>query len=52
MAFPEGQRSPNGRLLEFKGGSFSMAGKTGAIIVPITLTNAHAVMPMVNKLLP
>jgi len=51
MAFPEGQRSPNGRLLEFKGGSFSMAGKTGAIIVPITLTNAHSVMPM-NAIFP
>ena len=51
MAFPEGQRSPDGRLIDFKGGSFAMASKTGAVIVPITIANTHAVMPM-NALFP
>jgi len=45
MAFPEGQRSKDGRLLDFKGGIFSMAVKSGVPIVPITISNAHAVMP-------
>jgi 1-acyl-sn-glycerol-3-phosphate acyltransferase len=45
MAFPEGKRSPDGRLMEFKGGSFSMATKTGVPIVPISISNTHAVMP-------
>jgi 1-acyl-sn-glycerol-3-phosphate acyltransferase len=45
MAFPEGRRSPDGRLLEFKGGLFAIAVKTGVPIVPITLSHTHAVMP-------
>jgi 1-acyl-sn-glycerol-3-phosphate acyltransferase len=45
MAFPEGKRSKDGRLMEFKGGLFSMAVKTQVPIVPITICNAHAIMP-------
>lgn len=45
MAFPEGKRSQDGRLMEFKGGLFSMAKMTKVPIVPITIINAHAVMP-------
>jgi 1-acyl-sn-glycerol-3-phosphate acyltransferase len=45
MAFPEGQRSKDGHLKDFKGGLFLMAVKTGVPIVPITLAHAHAVMP-------
>jgi 1-acyl-sn-glycerol-3-phosphate acyltransferase len=45
MAFPEGKRSKDGRLMEFKGGLFSMAVKTKVPIVPITICNAHAIMP-------
>ena len=45
MAFPEGARSPDGRLMDFKGGSFSMAMKANVDIVPISIANAHAVMP-------
>lgn len=45
MAFPEGMRSKDGRLMPFKGGLFSMAVKCGVPIVPITLSNTHAVMP-------
>ena len=45
MAFPEGMRSPDGRLMNFKPGLFSMALKCGVPIVPITISHAHAVMP-------
>lgn len=45
MAFPEGARSPDGRLMPFKGGMFSMAVKAGVPIVPLSLSNTHAVMP-------
>mmetsp|Transcript_15146 Transcript_15146/g.30573 ORF Transcript_15146/g.30573 Transcript_15146/m.30573 type:complete len:451 (-) Transcript_15146:2726-4078(-) len=51
MAFPEGQRSPDGRLIDFKGGIFSMAVKSKVPIVPISLSNTHAVMPG-NSLFP
>ena len=39
MAFPEGKRSSDGRLAEFKGGIFSMAVKAGVPIVPISISN-------------
>ena len=45
VAFPEGARSPDGRLMDFKGGSFSMAMKANVDIVSISIANAHAVMP-------
>lgn len=45
MAFPEGQRSHDGRLMEFKGGLFSMAIKANVPIVPISISHAHAIMP-------
>ena len=51
MAFPEGQRSPEGRLIDFKGGIFSMAVKSKVPIVPISLSNTNAVMPG-NSLFP
>ncbi|GFH46995.1 1-acyl-sn-glycerol-3-phosphate acyltransferase [Chaetoceros tenuissimus] len=51
MAFPEGKRSQDGRLDAFKGGIFSMAVKAGVPIVPISLSNTHAVMPS-NALFP
>lgn len=48
MAFPEGKRSQDGRLMDFKGGLFSMATKAGVPIIPITICHAHAVMPSVS----
>lgn len=51
MAFPEGMRSRDGRLMNFKGGIFSIARKTGVPIVPISLAHTHAVMPS-NALFP
>lgn len=51
MAFPEGQRSPDGRLMDFKGGVFSIATKANVPIVPISLSHTHAIMPG-NSLFP
>jgi 1-acyl-sn-glycerol-3-phosphate acyltransferase len=45
MAFPEGKRSPDGRLMEFKRGLFSLASKAQVPIIPITISNAAAIMP-------
>jgi 1-acyl-sn-glycerol-3-phosphate acyltransferase len=43
--FPEGTRSPNGRLLPFKKGPFHMAAETGFPIVPITVLGTYEMMP-------
>lgn len=51
MAFPEGQRSKDGHLMDFKGGLFLMASKTGVPIIPLTVSHTHAVMPS-NSLFP
>ena len=51
MAFPEGKRSQDGRLMDFKGGIFSMAVKAQVPIVPISISNTHSVMPS-NALFP
>ena len=45
LAFPEGTRSPDGRLQAFKKGLFVMAIKAGALIVPISVSGARKVMP-------
>lgn len=45
MAFPEGQRSADGRLSEFKRGLFAIALKAGVPVVPITVSHTAAVMP-------
>ena len=45
LIFPEGTRSPNGRLQAFKRGGFMMAMKAGAPIVPISISGSARVMP-------
>jgi len=51
MAFPEGMRSLDGRLMEFKGGIFSMATRSKVPIIPISVSHTHAIMPS-NALFP
>jgi len=44
LIYPEGTRSPDGRLQEFKKGTAVMAIKSGAPIVPVACSGAHRVM--------
>ncbi|MEK6409722.1 MAG: lysophospholipid acyltransferase family protein [Acidobacteriota bacterium] len=45
VVYPEGTRSPDGRLLPFKKGAFMMAIDAGVPIVPISISGATAIMP-------
>jgi 1-acyl-sn-glycerol-3-phosphate acyltransferase len=44
--FPEGGRSPDGRFQEFKPGTFLLAIKSGAPVVPVTISGTRSVLPM------
>ncbi len=43
--FPEGTRSPDGKLLPFKKGAFFLAAETGALLVPVALFGTAKIMP-------
>jgi 1-acyl-sn-glycerol-3-phosphate acyltransferase len=45
MMFPEGTRSPDGRLLPFKKGGFFLAAETGAPMVPVVIRGTAQMMP-------
>ena len=45
LGFPEGTRSPDGRLLDFKKGLFVMAIKAGALVVPVSVSGGRRIMP-------
>jgi 1-acyl-sn-glycerol-3-phosphate acyltransferase len=44
LIYPEGTRSPDGRLQQFKKGTAVMAIKSGAPVVPVACSNAHRIM--------
>jgi len=44
--FPEGGRSPDGRLQEFKAGAFLLAIKAETPVVPVTIRGTFAALPM------
>ncbi|HUI52269.1 MAG TPA: lysophospholipid acyltransferase family protein [Terriglobales bacterium] len=44
LIYPEGTRSPDGRLGEFKKGTSVMAIKAGVPLVPVACSNAHRIM--------
>ena len=44
LIYPEGTRSPDGRLQDFKKGAVVMAIKSGVPIVPVACSGAHRVM--------
>lgn len=43
--FPEGTRSSDGRLLQFKKGAFFLAEATGAPIIPVVISGTERMMP-------
>jgi len=45
LIFPEGTRSPDGRLGEFKRGALYLAFKSGKEIVPVTIIGAREILP-------
>jgi 1-acyl-sn-glycerol-3-phosphate acyltransferase len=45
LIFPEGTRSPDGRLLPFRPGPFTMAIEAQAPVAPITMLGARDIMP-------
>jgi len=44
LIYPEGTRSPDGRLQQFKKGTAVMAIKSGVPVVPVACSGAHRVM--------
>jgi 1-acyl-sn-glycerol-3-phosphate acyltransferase len=45
MVFPEGTRSPDGKLLPFKKGPFHLAIDSGYPIIPMTIYGTESLMP-------
>jgi 1-acyl-sn-glycerol-3-phosphate acyltransferase len=45
MMFPEGTRSPDGRLRAFKEGAFTLAQRTGAPLLPIVVQGTARALP-------
>jgi len=45
LIFPEGTRSPDGKLLPFKKGPFHLAMEDGVPVVPITIVGSHEAWP-------
>lgn len=43
--FPEGSRTPDGRLQEFSAGTFKIAVRAGVPIVPVTIRGTFALLP-------
>ena len=45
MIFPEGGRSPDGRLQRFKPGAFRLSCSLGVPVLPVTITGGHESWP-------
>jgi 1-acyl-sn-glycerol-3-phosphate acyltransferase len=45
VLFPEGSRSPDGRIHEFKAGVGHLANETGTPVVPLHIRGAYQIMP-------
>lgn len=47
--FPEGTRSKDGQIHEFKHGSFKMGTRVGALIVPVTIRNTRKLLEEIKS---
>ena len=45
VVYPEGTRSPDGRMLPFKKGAFIMAIEAGVPVVPVSISGSSTIMP-------
>jgi 1-acyl-sn-glycerol-3-phosphate acyltransferase len=45
LMYPEGTRSPDGRILPFKKGPFSLAVEAGVSVCPVTIEGTASIMP-------
>lgn len=45
VMFPEGTRSTDGSIQEFKRGGFNLALKSGADVVPVAIRDSHRIVP-------
>jgi len=45
VIFPEGTRSPDGRLRPFKAGGILLAVKAGCRVVPVAVSGSHRILP-------
>lgn len=50
VIFPEGTRSPDGRVHEFKQGSFALALATGLPVLPVAITGTYQALPKTSLL--
>jgi 1-acyl-sn-glycerol-3-phosphate acyltransferase len=46
FVFPEGGRTPDGQMKEFKAGTFLLAIKAGVPVIPVTINGTRAVLKM------
>ncbi|MGB3366790.1 MAG: lysophospholipid acyltransferase family protein [Acidaminobacteraceae bacterium] len=51
VIFPEGTRSPDGKLLEFKPGSMKLATKSKVPVIPVTINGSKDIMPKGSKII-
>ncbi len=51
VIFPEGTRSPDGKLLEFKQGSMKLGTKSKVPVVPVTINGSKDIMPKGSKII-
>ncbi len=51
VVFPEGTRSVDGTLLEFKPGALKLATKSGVPIIPVTISGSKDIMKKGSKVI-
>lgn len=50
LLFPEGTRTPDGKLHDFKRGAFHLAYQSGAKVLPVALVGVYDILPRHKKL--